>query len=110
MYSGGESECDRSVKSSHSCRQWPETKDDFRLQARQLLPECSRFKCDDVRTIRDLFEVGDYLFKFDIKSGCHHIDILEAHGSLMERLLFCLYSLSFWPCYCSIVLHRLYVY
>ena len=38
-----------------------------------------RFKCDDIRTIRDLFEVGDYFFKFDIKSGYHHIDILEAH-------------------------------
>ena len=39
----------------------------------------SKFRCDDIRTIRDLFEVGDYFFKFDIKSGYHHIDILEAH-------------------------------
>ena len=38
-----------------------------------------RFKCDDIRTIRDLFEVADYFFKFDIKSGYHHIDILEAY-------------------------------
>ena len=38
-----------------------------------------KFKCDDIHTIRDLFEVGDYFFKFDIKSGFHHIDILEAH-------------------------------
>ena len=38
-----------------------------------------RFKCDNIRTIRDLFEVGDYFFKFDIKSSYHHIDILEAH-------------------------------
>ena len=38
-----------------------------------------QFKCDDIRTIRDLLEVGDYFFKFDIKSGYHHIDILEAH-------------------------------
>ena len=38
-----------------------------------------RFKCDDIPTIRDLFEVGDYFFKFDIKSGYHHIDILETH-------------------------------
>ena len=38
-----------------------------------------KFKCDDIHTIRDLFEVGDYFFKFDIKSGYHHIDILEVH-------------------------------
>ena len=38
-----------------------------------------RFKCDDNRTIGDLFKVGNYFFKFDIKSGYHHIDILEAH-------------------------------
>ena len=38
-----------------------------------------RFKYDDIRTISDLFEVGDCSFKFDIKSGYHHIDILEAH-------------------------------
>ena len=38
-----------------------------------------RFKCDDIHTIRDLFEVGDYFFKFGIKSGYHQTDILEAH-------------------------------
>ena len=54
-----------------------------------------RFKCDDIRTIRDLFKVGDLFdIKFDIKSGYHHIDILEAHqkylgfpGSLIERFV-----------------------
>ena len=45
-----------------------------------------RFKCDDICTIRDLFEVGDYFFKFDIKSGCHHIYILEGHQKYLGFL------------------------
>ena len=39
----------------------------------------SKFKYEDIRCVRDLFEKGDYFFKFDIKSGYHHINILEAH-------------------------------
>ena len=38
-----------------------------------------KFKFEDIRCVRDLFEKGDYFFKFDIKSGYHHINILEAH-------------------------------
>ena len=45
-----------------------------------------RFKCDDIRTIKDLFEVGDYFFNFDIKSGYHHIDIWEAHQKYLGFL------------------------
>ena len=57
-------------------------------QALRLILDCRHvnsflrvpgFKCDDIHTIRDLFEVGDYFFKFGIKSGYYHIDILEAH-------------------------------
>ncbi len=38
-----------------------------------------KFKCEDIRTIRDLFQKGDYFFKCDIKQGYHHIDIFEPH-------------------------------
>ena len=38
-----------------------------------------KFRYEDIRTIRDLFQKGDYFFKLDIKSGYHHINILEAH-------------------------------
>ena len=38
-----------------------------------------KFKCEDIRTIRDLFQKDDYFFKCDIKQGYHHIDILESH-------------------------------
>ena len=32
-----------------------------------------------MRTFRDLFEKGDVSFKVDLKSGYHHLDILESH-------------------------------
>ena len=38
-----------------------------------------KFKYEDIRCVRDLFEKGDYFFKFAIRSGYHHINILEAH-------------------------------
>ena len=38
-----------------------------------------KFKYEDIRCARDLFDKGDYFLKFDIKSGYHHINILEAH-------------------------------
>ena len=36
-------------------------------------------KCEDIRTIRDVFRKDDYFFKCDIKQGYHHIDILGSH-------------------------------
>ena len=38
-----------------------------------------KFKYEDIRSVRDLSEKRYYSFKFDIKSGYHHINILEAH-------------------------------
>ena len=38
-----------------------------------------KIKFEDIRTIRDLYQQGDYFFKFDIKSGYHHTDILPEH-------------------------------
>ena len=37
-----------------------------------------KFRYEDIRKIRDLFQKGDYFFKLDIKSEYHHINILEA--------------------------------
>ena len=42
-----------------------------------------KFKYEDIRCVRDLFEKGDYFFKFDIRSGYHHINILEAHQTYL---------------------------
>ena len=38
-----------------------------------------KFKYEDLRTAMLLFERGDYLFSFDLKSGYHHVDIAEIH-------------------------------
>ena len=38
-----------------------------------------KFKYEDLRVAMLLFEKGDFLFSFDLKSGYHHIDIAEAH-------------------------------
>lgn len=37
------------------------------------------FKYEDLRTFRDIFQSGDWFFKFDYKSGYHHVDILPQH-------------------------------
>ena len=37
-----------------------------------------KFHYEDIRTLKDLFQKGDYFFKFDIKSGYHHLDINKA--------------------------------
>ena len=38
-----------------------------------------RFKYKDLCTATDLFEKNGYFFKWDYKSGYHHIDILPEH-------------------------------
>ena len=38
-----------------------------------------------------LFEKGDYLFSFDLKSGYHHVDIAEVHQKYL--------GFSWWGCY-----------
>ena len=38
-----------------------------------------KFKYKDLRTFQNLFSKGDFFFKTDLKSGYHHLDILEGH-------------------------------
>lgn len=38
-----------------------------------------KFCYEDLRTVSELFEEGDYFTTFDLKSGYHHIDINKAH-------------------------------
>ena len=38
-----------------------------------------RFKYEDLRVAMLMFQKGDYLFTFDLKSGYHHVDIYEPH-------------------------------
>ena len=37
-----------------------------------------KFRYEGIRTIKYLFQKGNYFFKLDIKSGYHHLNILEA--------------------------------
>ena len=38
-----------------------------------------KFKFENIQTARDIFMLGDWFFKFDYKSGYHHVDILLTH-------------------------------
>ena len=38
-----------------------------------------KFKYEDLRTAALMFEIHEYLFKFDLKSGYHHVDIHPDH-------------------------------
>ena len=44
-----------------------------------------KFKCEDNRLIKDLFNTGDFFFKFDICSRYHHVDI---HLQYQKYLVF----------------------
>ena len=38
-----------------------------------------KYKYEDIKTAREMFEPCTYLFKFDIRSAYHHINIYEGH-------------------------------
>ena len=42
-----------------------------------------KFKYEDIRTASDLFQQGDWFFKFDYTSGYHHIEIFPAHTQFL---------------------------
>jgi hypothetical protein len=51
------------------------------LDCRHVNPHLYKFKCkfEDVSVGRDLFQKGDFLFVFDLKSAYHHIEIFPDH-------------------------------
>ena len=42
-----------------------------------------KFKYEDIRTVRDIFSIGDWFFKFNYKSGYHHLDIIPSHQKFL---------------------------
>ena len=38
---------------------------------------------EDICTIKNMFNKGDFFFKVDIKSGYHHVNILEEHQKFL---------------------------
>ena len=47
-----------------------------------------KFKYEDIRTAADLFSKGDWFFKFDYKSGYHHLEIFPQHCQFLGFSLF----------------------
>ena len=43
-----------------------------------------KFKCEDIKTILQLIDKDFYLFKFDLKSAYHHIEIHEEHRQYLS--------------------------
>ena len=42
-----------------------------------------KFKCEDLSVAIQIFDQGFHLFKFDLKSGYHHIEIFPAHRKFL---------------------------
>ena len=42
-----------------------------------------KFKCEDLSVAVQIFDKGFHLFKFDLKSGYHHIEIFPAHRKFL---------------------------
>ena len=42
-----------------------------------------RFKYEDLRIAMQMFEPGDHMFTFDLKSGYHHLDIYQPHWNYL---------------------------
>ena len=38
-----------------------------------------KFRCEDISVAIQIFSKGFYLFKFDLKSGYHHVEIFPEH-------------------------------
>ena len=51
------------------------------LDCRNLNPHLAqfKFKYEDVSVAKQIFQRGDFLFTFDIKSAYHHIEIYPSH-------------------------------
>ena len=49
------------------------------LDCRHINPHLHkyRFKYEDGKVVREVFDVGDFIFSSDVRSAYHHIDIFE---------------------------------
>lgn len=55
------------------------------LDARHINPHLFKFryKYEDAATARQIFDTGDFLFTFDLKSAYHHIEIFPDHRNFL---------------------------
>ena len=42
-----------------------------------------KFKYEDLRVAMLMFKPGEWMFSFDLKSGYHHVDIIESHQTFL---------------------------
>lgn len=72
------------------------------LDARHINPHLYRFKhkYEDATTARQLFNRGDFIFSYDLKSAYHHLKIFHADrtylGFQWGKSVLYLYCLAFW--------------
>ena len=45
---------------------------------------CGKFKFEDLRIAMMLFERGEFMFNFDLKSGYHHVDVAVKHRKYLS--------------------------
>ena len=73
------------------------------------------FEYEDLRVAALLFDAEEYPFKFDLKSGYHHVDIHLDHHTYLgfqwvtkgrpNGLLLCVYSASLWSFHSMLLVH-----
>ena len=42
-----------------------------------------KFKCEDLKVAKEMLDMDDYMYTFDLKKGYHHIEILEEHQKFL---------------------------
>ena len=72
-----------------------------------------KFKYEDIRVAMAMFEKGEWMFSFDLKSGYHHVDVAQQHrkylgfewGGAGGQGYLHVCGVTIWLIICSICLH-----
>ena len=70
-----------------------------------------KFKYEDLRIAMLMFQKGDFMFSFDLKSGYHHVDIYEPHRKFLGFQWVVkgkpkFYCATIWLIYCMLCIHQ----
>ena len=73
-------------------------------------------KYEDIRLIMLMFQKGDYMFTFDLKSSYHHVDIHREHWKYLgfawgqgptTKYVLCVLRATIWPSHSTIPVHQI---
>ena len=64
------------------------------------------FKYEELRVAALMFDKNEYLFKFYLKSGYHHVDIHPECYELNEGTASMVYSFTFWALQCMLQFYK----